>query len=87
MTIFTLSLLLSFANAAFALVYAAAHVPAPVPGVPDPDEVGADDVLETRVVVVVMRVGEEVVTELLLDVLVDVRAVVVVEAAPGTHWK
>lgn len=60
-------------------------MPAPVPGVPDPDEVGADDVLETGVVVAVTRVEGEVVTELLLEVLIDVRALLVVEAAPGTH--
>lgn len=78
-TILTLSLLFNLARAALALVYAAAHVPVPVPGVPDGP--GAEDVLEALVEVAVV----------LLEVVVEVRAVVVltevVEALPGTHWK
>jgi hypothetical protein len=63
----------------------------PVPGLPVPDVVGAEDVLETRDVVVVVRVDVEEPTELLLEVVADVRVVVVltevVEALPGTHWE
>lgn len=87
-TILTLSLLFSFAKAALALVYAAAQVPVPVPGFAVLDVVGAEDVLEIRDVVVVVRVDVEEVTGLLV---VEVRPVVVlaevVEALPGTHWK
>jgi hypothetical protein len=89
-TILTLSLLFSLAKAALALVYAAAHVPVPVPGVPDPPDVGAEDVLEDFEVVVVVRTDVEVI-ELLLEVVVEVRAVValaeVVAGLPGTHWE
>ena len=81
----TLSLLFNLARAALALVYAAAQVPVPVPGLSVPDVVGADDV------VVAERVVVEEVTGLLLEVVVEVRAVVVldevVDAVPGTHWK
>lgn len=84
-TILTLSLLFNLARAALALVYAAAQVPVPVPGLSVPDVVGADDV------VVAERVVVEEVTGLLLEVVVEVRAVVVldevVDAVPGTHWK
>jgi hypothetical protein len=77
--------LFNFARAALALVYAAAQVPVPVPGLPVPDVVGAEDV------VVAERVVVEEVTGLLLEVVVEVRAVVVlddvVEALPGIHWK
>lgn len=63
----------------------------PVPGLPVPDVVGAEDVLEARDVVVVTRVDMEGLTELLLEVVVEVRVVVVlaevVEALPGTHWE
>jgi len=90
-TILTLSLLFNLARAALALVYAAAHVPVPVPGLPVPDVVGAEDVLDTREVVVLVRMDVEEVTELLRDVVAEVRVVVVlaevVEALPGTHWK
>ena len=90
-TILTLSLLFNFARAALALVYAAAQVPVPVPGLVVPEVVGAEDVLEARDVVVVVRVDVEELTELLLEVVVEVRAVVVlaevVEAVPGTHWE
>ena len=84
-TILTLSLLFNLARAALALVYAAAQVPVPVPGLLVGDVVGPEDV------VVGERVVVEEVTGLLLDVVVEVRAVVVlgevVEAVPGTHWK
>jgi hypothetical protein len=84
-TILTLSLLFSLAKAALALVYAAAHVPVPVPGVPDPPDVGAEDVLEDCEVVVVVRI------DVLLEVVVEVGAVVVlaevVAGLPGTHWE
>jgi hypothetical protein len=87
-TILTLSLLFSLAKAALALVYAAAHVPVPIPGVPDPPDVGAEDVLEDCEVVVVVRID---VIEVLLEVVVEVRAVVVlaevVAGLPGTHWE
>jgi len=67
-------------------VYAAAHVPVPVPGLLVADVVGAEDV------VVVERVVVKEVTGLLLEVVVvEVRDVVVldevVDALPGTHWK
>jgi len=72
-------------------VYAAAQVPVQVPGLVVPEVVGAEDVLEACDVVVVVRVDVEELTELLLEVVVDVRAVVelveVVEAVPGTHWE
>jgi hypothetical protein len=90
-TILTLSALLSLAKAALALVYAAAHVPVPVPGVPVPVDVGAEDVLEAREVVVVTRVDVDGVTGPLLDVVMELRVVVVdtelVDTLPGTHWK
>jgi hypothetical protein len=79
--------LFNLAKAALALVYAAAQVPVPVPGLLVLDVVGAEDV------VVAERVVVEEVTGLLLEVVVEVRAVVVllldevVEAVPGTHWK
>jgi hypothetical protein len=82
-----LSLLFNLAKAALALVYAAAQVPVPVPGLLVLDVVGAEDV------VVAERVVVEEVTGLLLEVVVEVRAVVVllldevVETVPGTHWK
>jgi hypothetical protein len=53
--------------------------------------VGAEDVLEARDVVVVVRVDVEEPIELLPEVVVEVRDVVVlaevVEALPGTHWE
>jgi hypothetical protein len=62
-----------------------------VPGLPGPDVVGAEDVLEARDVVVVVRVDVEEPIELLPEVVVEVRDVVVlaevVEALPGTHWE
>jgi hypothetical protein len=79
--------LFNLAKAALALVYAAAQVPVPVPGLLVLDVVGAEDV------VVAERVVVEEVTGLLLEVVVEVRAVVVllldevVETVPGTHWK
>ena len=83
--ILTLSLLFNLAKAALALVYAAAQVPVTVPGLLVGDVMGPEDV------VVDERVVVEEVTGLLVDVVVEVRAVVVlgkvVEAVPGTHWK
>jgi hypothetical protein len=75
--------LFNLARAALALVYAAAQVPVPVPGLLVLDVVGAEDVVAAERVVV------EEVTGLLLEVVAEVRAVVVldevVEAVPGTH--
>lgn len=56
-----------------------------------PGDVGADDVLEAREVVVVVRTDVDDVAVLVLDVVVVVRAEVVlaevVDGVPGTHWK
>lgn len=76
-TILTLSLLFNLAKAAFALVYAAAHVL----GTLVPGEVGAEDVLETREVVVVVRVEVDDGGWLVLEVVLTE----VVDDVPGTH--
>lgn len=56
-----------------------------------PGDVGADDVLETREVVVVVRTDVDDVAVLVLDVVVvareEVVLVEVVDGVPGTHWK
>lgn len=87
-TIFTFSLFDNFANAVLALLYEAAHVPAPLPEVPDPDGGEALEVLEELRGAVVPVL--DFVTELVAGFVVEVAFVLVasvVDAAPGRHWK
>ena len=76
-TILTLSLLLNLARAAFWFVFSAPHLL----GTLVPGDVGAEDVLETRDVVVLVRVDVDDGSWLVLEVVLTE----VVDDVPGTH--
>ena len=84
-TILSLSLFDSLANAALALVYEAAQAPSPLPDPPEPDGAAALEVLEEAGRVEALVGVAELGGALVLVEVAFVLVASVVDAAPGMH--